>query len=210
MLTPVQKIEFLGLEKLVSEGQNLLKNLQSSILELTKLIGLLSLTIQVVLPARLNFRFLKMHQTSSLTEELSYLDESVLNDTSKIERKWWVQNSELCNGQALIQQRDGGNMESNLNRGDVVCSGNEKPYKCLRILSHKTNYTNVLENLEAQSHSSPVGQHGSFNISVKDRGYPEFQLFELAKGMRDHLVQCGINLTAEYFPSKLNLTADWK
>ena len=29
---------------------------------------------------------------------------------------------------------------------------------------------NVLENLEAQSHSSPGGQHGSFNISVKDGG----------------------------------------
>ena len=61
MLTPVQEIEFLGLrintvtqelslnkakiQKVGSECQNLLNNLQSSMLELTKWIGLLVLTI---------------------------------------------------------------------------------------------------------------------------------------------------------------------
>ena len=72
VLTPVQEIEFLGLKiksvtlelslnktkihKVVSECQKLLNNLQMSILELTKLIGLLTSTIQAVLPAtaRLN------------------------------------------------------------------------------------------------------------------------------------------------------------
>ena len=61
VLTPVQEIEFLGLrinsvtqelslnkakiQKVGSECQNLLNNLQSSMLELTKWIGLLALTI---------------------------------------------------------------------------------------------------------------------------------------------------------------------
>ena len=61
MLTPVQEIEFLGLrintvtqelslnkakiQKVGSECQNLLNNLQSSMLKLTKWIGLLALTI---------------------------------------------------------------------------------------------------------------------------------------------------------------------
>ena len=40
----------------------------------------------------------------------------------------------------------------------MVCSGNEKPHKCLGTFSHKTDYTNVLENLEAQSHSPSGGQ----------------------------------------------------
>ena len=43
-------------------------------------------------------------------------------------------------------------------RGGVVCSGNARPHKCLRIFSHKTSSTNILENLEAQSHSFPEGQ----------------------------------------------------
>ena len=63
----------------------------------------------------------------------------------------------------------------------MVCLGNEKPHKCLRTLSHKTGYTNFLKNLEAQNHSSPGEQHGSFNISVQDGGYPEFQVGPISK-----------------------------
>ena len=67
VLTPVQEIEFLGLtinsvtmklslnktkiQKVVSECQILLKNPQTSILELTRLTDLLTSTIQTVLPA---------------------------------------------------------------------------------------------------------------------------------------------------------------
>ena len=51
----------------------------------------------------------------------------------------------------------------------------------LRTFSHKTGYTNFLENLEAQSHSPPSGQHGSFNISVMDGGYPKFEISPISK-----------------------------
>ena len=66
----------------------------------------------------------------------------------------------------MPQQRAWGNMQWNLNKRDVVCSGNEKPHKCLETFSHKTGYTNVFENLEAQSYSSPNGQHGSFEFKI--------------------------------------------
>ena len=70
-----------------------------------------------------------------------------------------------------------GNVQWNLRMGDVVI----EPHKCLRTFSYKTGYTNVLENLKAQSHSSPGGQHGSFDISVKDGGYPEFKTITINK-----------------------------
>ena len=212
VLTPVQEIELLGLatnsvtprtlfkqtkiQKVASECQNLLNNPQTSILELTRLIGLLTPTIQAVLPARLNRRFLQMQQILSLSEKLSYLDKIFLNKNSKIELKCWAQNLELCSGRALIQppaevliQTDastkglGATCNGISTGGDVVCSGNEKPHKCLRTFSHKTGYTNVLENLEAQSHSCPGGQHGSFNISVKDweGWYPEIKTSPINK-----------------------------
>ena len=119
VLTPLQEIEFLDLrnnsitlelslnkmkiQEVTSECQNLLNNPQTSILELTKLIGLLTSTIEAVLPAGLNCRFLQMQQISSLLENLSYLDKIVLNENSKIELKRWAQNLNLCNGWALIQ-----------------------------------------------------------------------------------------------------------
>ena len=118
-MKPVQEIEFLGLKinsdtlelplnktkihKVASECQNLLNNPQTSILDLTRLIGLL--TIQAVSPARLNCRFLQIEHISSLLEKLSYLEKIVLNENSKFELKWRVQNLELCNGRALTQSR---------------------------------------------------------------------------------------------------------
>ena len=81
----------------------------------------------------------------------------------------------------MPQQRTGGDVQWNLNRGYVVCSGNEKLHKWLRTFCHKTGYTNVLKNLEAQSQSPPGGQHGSFKISVKGRGYPEFEISPISK-----------------------------
>ena len=151
------------IQKVVSECKNLLNNPQMSILELTRLIGLLTSIFQAVLPARLNSRFLQIQQILSLSENLPYLDKIVLNDNLKIELKWWVQNLELCNGRALIQpyaevliQTDASTkgweqraMESE--QWDVVCSGNEKPHKYLRTFSHKTGYINVLENLKHSS-----------------------------------------------------------
>ena len=71
-----------------SECQNLLNNPQTSILELTRLIGLLTSTIQAVLPARLNCRFVQIQQILFSSESLSYLDKIVLNENSKIELKW--------------------------------------------------------------------------------------------------------------------------
>ena len=119
VLTPVHEIEFMGLaitsvtlelslnkakiQKVVSECKNWLNNPQTSVLELTELIGLLTSTIQAVLLARLNWRFLQIKQISSLSENLSYLDEMFLSKNSESELKWWVQNSELSHGGALIQ-----------------------------------------------------------------------------------------------------------
>ena len=119
VLTPVQKVDFLGLaitsvilelslnktkiQNVVSECQHLLNNPQTSILEFRKLIGLLTSTIQGVSPARLGCRFLQMQQISSLPYNLSYLDKIVLKENSKIELKWLVQNLELCNDRALIK-----------------------------------------------------------------------------------------------------------
>ena len=78
VLTPTQRIEFLGVtvdslimslslpEKKVSKVQKqwreLLQKTQVLILELTKLIGLLSSTIQAVLPAQNNFSYLEQKQ----------------------------------------------------------------------------------------------------------------------------------------------------
>ena len=119
VLTPVQEIEFLGLkinsvnleislteekiQKVKTKCQNLLTEPETSILELTRVIGLLTSTIQAVLPARLQCRYLQLQQISSLKESHSYQQKIVLNHQSKTELLWWITNLDLCNGRSLIQ-----------------------------------------------------------------------------------------------------------
>ena len=80
----------------------------------------------------------------------------------------------------------------------------------------KKNHINVLEPLpiilaiqtfsksvhEAKSHSFPGGQHGSFDIPVKDGGTQNLKLVQLAKEIWDHLLQCRITLTAGYLEER--------
>ena len=81
----------------------LVKQSATSILELTRLIGLLTSTIQAVLPARLNRRFLQIQQISLLSENLSYLDKIVFEWKLKNLTEMVGTKLRLCNGRALIQ-----------------------------------------------------------------------------------------------------------
>ena len=82
ILNPVQEIEFLGLtvnsvKMTLSLPEQRIKRIQDqcqdlhvkgfvTVLELTKLIGLLASTIQAVLLAQLNFRYLQQQQINAL------------------------------------------------------------------------------------------------------------------------------------------------
>ena len=46
-------------------------------------------------------------------------------------------------------------------------------------------------------------------LTLKMEGTHNLKLVQLTKEIWDHLLQYGITLTAEYFPGKLNVTADW-
>ena len=84
VLKPSQQMEFLGLKidthtmtlalteekmkKVILKCQNLLSHPQTTVLELTKLVGLMSSTVQAVLPARLQLRYLQQQQIQSLNQ----------------------------------------------------------------------------------------------------------------------------------------------
>ena len=81
-VTPEPSLNKTKIQKVASECQNLLNNPQTLILELTRLIGLLTSTVQAVLTARLNCCFIQIQQIF-LSENLSYLDKIVFNKTQK-------------------------------------------------------------------------------------------------------------------------------
>ena len=83
----IQKIKLKHLE--------LYKNHHIFLLELAKVLGHLTSTIQVVLPAMLNSRFLQQQQIQALNEMGSYVRNIVLKRESKQEMSCWVKNLEI-------------------------------------------------------------------------------------------------------------------
>ena len=102
MMTPSHEMKFLGMvinskEMIISLSEeklqkwklyclDLYQSPQVSYLQLTKGLGHLTLTIQAVLSARLNYRFLQQQQIQDLKEKQSYL----ANITSKQKLLWWI------------------------------------------------------------------------------------------------------------------------
>ena len=80
---PVEKIG-----KIKNQWLMLCKASEVSLLDLTKLIGRLSSTIQAVLPARLQFCFLQQHETVSLKQTQSYFTFVKLTPMAKNELLW--------------------------------------------------------------------------------------------------------------------------
>ena len=76
----------------------------TSILELTKLLGLLASTIQAVLPARLQIRNLQQLQIKSLKLRKSFQSVVKLTPLAKEELLWWMTNLKHSNGKMFIQE----------------------------------------------------------------------------------------------------------
>ena len=115
-------------EKIVKTKDQCLKLHKASevsLLNVTKLIGTLSSTIQAGLPARLQFRFLQQQQILSLKQTQSYLTLVKLTPMAKNELLRWVNNLELCNGRLVIQPQTQVLIPTDASRKDgrTVCRG---------------------------------------------------------------------------------------
>ena len=78
---------------------------QITVLQLTQLVGLLSSTIQEVLPAQIQFHYLQLQQVSVLNAGMSYKEKIILNDQALGELQWWIENLTYFNGRYLIQAK---------------------------------------------------------------------------------------------------------
>ena len=129
----------------------LYKASEVSLLDLTKLVGTLSSTIQAVLPARLQFRFLQQQQIVSLKQSQSYL---------------------TLVKQALFRQmhlkKAGGCMPRDQNRESVVQEGTGSTYQSAGTFSHKVCYFDTCQNVENVSHTYPGRQHDSLELFAEN------------------------------------------
>ena len=119
-----------------------------SILELTKLIGLLSLTSQAVLPAQINFRYLQQ-QMQALKTKRSYCKKVILKklqgstavvDTKLKNLQWSLLDSvsqSSANTDRCIQKELGCSKSRGINRGAMVKEGTVATNKCISTESSR-------------------------------------------------------------------------
>ena len=105
ILQPVKQLEFLGLqinteemtlslseEKLthiIQQCQEVYSQPRTSVLSLTKLIGLLSSRVQTIFPGKIQFGFLQQEQIPRLKKQGSYV---ILGNLARHELLWWIEN----------------------------------------------------------------------------------------------------------------------
>ena len=120
VLVPSQKMEFLGslvnsfdlslsiprdrIRKIQSKSQDLLNTPVTTVRELSKFLGLLSSSIQAVLPAPLHYRYLQQAKNSVIRFRKSYEGVVHLDSECHQDVQWWKYNLVAWNGKALFQQ----------------------------------------------------------------------------------------------------------
>ena len=230
VLDPVQDIEFFGLivksqtmtfslpkEKIVTIKDNCLslhKALEVSLLDLTKLIGMHSSTIQAVLPARLQFRFLQQQQIISLKQTQSYFTSVKLTSMTKNELLWWVNNLELCNGQLVIQPQAQVLIQTDASKKRLweLWSKKEQGLHInqLELLAIKSAILTFAKMWKMSTIPVQVDNMAVLSYLLKMGGAKNPDLVQISKETCDFLLGQGITIIAEHLPGNLHCRADWE
>ena len=142
-------------------------------------------TIQAVLTARLQLRYLQQQQMQSLNQAYSYQAEMVLSSLSTQELLWSVENLRLNNGRSLRKKEP--NLDTNrcikitlgnlLQRGvnweEMVKKGGELTYKCSGINSSKVCDSKIHKRTTKYSNSLADRQQYCTFISFENGGYTQ-------------------------------------
>ena len=239
VFTPIQQIEFLGMlvdsvklslsltkekrEYIQKTCQELYNCPTMSILQLTKLIGLLSSTAQAVLPARLQYRYLQQVQLTALRAKRPYQFMVTLDQRSREELLWWARNLDLTKGKLLIQPPAQMCMQTDASRKGwgASCQGvstggkwseKERTYhiNILELIAVKLALLTFINQVRGKNLHLQVDNMTALSYILKQGGTGNVVLLETAKEIWKIILEQGITITAEYLPSSLNVIADWE
>ena len=159
-----------------------------------KLIGILSSTVQAVLPDHLQFCFLEQQQILSLKQTQSYLTLVKQTPMAKNGLLWWVNNLELCNGQLVTKplaqvftrtdapKKRLGCILRDQNRESVVQEGTGSTYQSAGIFNHKVCHLDICQNMENVTYTYPDRQHDSLELFAENWRKEEYRTNADLKG----------------------------
>ena len=180
ILNPVQEIKFLGLTKnsvkrtlslpeqrtkrIQDQCQNLYVKGLVTVLELTKLIGLLVSRIQVALPAQLNFRYLQQPQINGVKERTIVMD----SKSETLQKSIDNTTSVLCyNKNRCLQEEVGCILSRNPNRRGMDMRGKGNAHKHFEIEGTEVNFNVISQANENESSLFSNRQRNSFDVLIK-------------------------------------------
>ena len=201
------------MENLILKCQNLLSHPQSqtTVLELTKLIGLMSSIVQTVLPARLQLRYLQQQQIQRLNQACSYQAEIVLNSLSKQELLWWVENLRLNNGRSLRQKEPNLVIRTDASKSAWGAFSNGMSTEGNGQKRRRTYTFAILTFTKVQSNIAihlQIDNKTALSYLLKMVGTHNRELLHISKSVWSYLLNKQIAMSAEYLPSALNVHAD--
>ena len=237
VLSPVQKIEFLGMTAdsltlclalpkdkvrgIRRECESLIANPTTTVRQLAHLLGRVSSSIQAVFPAPLYYRYLQQAKIQALRSGGHYESQVVLNQEAIEELQWWAENLMAWNGRALAQPDPSIIIESDASREGWGAHCNGLSTGGLWSQSEQFLHINCLELLA-----------GSFTIKcfAKDKTNIHIQLFmdnvtaltfinkmggtksrvlaSLSRDLWQWCLQRQITVSAAHIPRILNVNAD--
>ena len=237
VLSPVQKIEFLGMtvdsltlclalprdkiRGIRRECESLIANPMTTVRQLAHLIGRLSSSIQAVFPAPLYYRYLQQTKIQALRSGGHYESQVVLNQEAIKELQWRAENLMAWNGRALAQPDPSIVIESDASKEGWGAHCNGLSTGGLWSQSEQFLHINCLELLA-----------GSFAIKcfAKDKTNIHIQLFmdnvtaltfinkmggtksrvlaSLSRDLWQWCLQRQITVSAAHIPGILNVNAD--
>ena len=193
-----------------------------SLLDLTKLIGTLSSTIQTVLPSCLQFRVLKQQQIISLKQPQTDFTLVKLTPMAKNQLFWWVNNLEHCYGRLVMQpqalvliqtdpskKRIGDCMSRDQNRESVVQEGTGSTYQSAGTFAHKVCHLDICQNWKMSAIHIRVDNMAALSYLLKMGGTKNPELMQISKEIWEFILEQRITITDEHLPGNLNCKADW-
>ena len=234
VLIPNHRMEFLGVmidtssmqlslpstkvAKIRQQCSALVAQKQVTVRTLAKLIGVLSSTVQAVLPAPLHYRELQMLKTKGLMYGKSYGTTVMLTPECLAELRWWILHLDQCNAKSVLSPGPDLIIESDASRSGWGAATTGQSVKghwtaeelqdqinalelravwlALRAFARQRSNVHIhvrVDNKTAMAHINKMGGTRSKKLGGITR---QLWLFYLDQK---------ISLSAEYVPGKLNI-----
>ncbi|KAJ1118581.1 hypothetical protein NDU88_006772 [Pleurodeles waltl] len=237
-LLPWQSMTFLGflidsqlaspslttpkISKIKKELRKVLRRDRISLRQLARLVGLLSLSIQVIFPGPLHYWAPLCLKAHYLRRSLKYSELVFLTEEVRMELQWWLDHMEAWNGRAifgaspdLVINSDSSCHGWGARCGDISFGGRWTPQEldmhinCLALLAGSFAIKSL-----TQDRISCVVLLRMDNVSAVQYinglgGTRSKALAELAKDFWHFCLENQISVTVEYLPGSQNTLADW-